>query len=121
MVIFDHILLLMAAYLTGSISSAVWVGKLFYNKDVREYGSGNAGATNTFRVLGKGAGIPVLFMDIFKGWLVVHYVHLISNSEFLSEELLHLQVTCNPILDRFSRFVRQRPAQSRRCEFPVLF
>ena len=83
----EHILFLILAYLTGSFPSAVWVGKTFYKKDVREYGSGNAGATNTFRVLGKGAGIPVLFMDIFKGWLVVNYALLISNSSELSPEL----------------------------------
>lgn len=56
------------AYLLGSIPSAVWVGQAMYGIDVREYGSGNAGATNTFRVLGKKAGIWVLLMDIIKGF-----------------------------------------------------
>ena len=69
-------LFILLAYLTGSFPSAVWVGKTFYNTDVREYGSGNAGATNTFRVLGKKAGVPVLLMDIFKGWLAVNYFSL---------------------------------------------
>jgi glycerol-3-phosphate acyltransferase PlsY len=54
---------------------------------VREYGSGNAGATNTFRVLGKGAGIPVFLMDVLKGWLSVNYVYFISNTDALSPEL----------------------------------
>lgn len=76
---FEHILFLILAYLTGSFPSAVWVGKTFFNKDVREYGSGNAGATNTFRVLGKGAGIPVLMMDVFKGWISVNYIYFITN------------------------------------------
>ncbi|MBT7726236.1 MAG: glycerol-3-phosphate 1-O-acyltransferase PlsY [Flavobacteriales bacterium] len=80
----EHILFLILAYFTGSFPSAVWVGRTFYNKDVREYGSGNAGATNTFRVLGKGAGIPVLLMDVFKGWLSVNYILLVSNSSQLS-------------------------------------
>lgn len=80
----EHILFLILSYLTGSFPSAVWVGRTFYNKDVREYGSGNAGATNTFRVLGKGAGIPVLLMDVFKGWLSVNYILLVSNSSQLS-------------------------------------
>jgi len=80
----EHILFLILAYFTGSFPSAVWVGRTFYNKDVREYGSGNAGATNTFRVLGKGAGIPVLLMDISKGWLSVNYILLVSNSSQLS-------------------------------------
>ena len=65
--------LLLAAYLTGSIATSVWVGKAFYGKDVRDFGSGNAGATNTFRVLGKKAGIPVLIIDILKGVLATMY------------------------------------------------
>ena len=76
----EHILFLILAYLTGSFPSAVWVGRTFYNKDVREYGSGNAGATNTFRVLGKRAGIPVLMMDVFKGWLSVNYIYFITDA-----------------------------------------
>jgi len=88
MINLDIILLVLLAYLTGALPSAVWIGKIFYNIDVREYGSGNAGATNTFRVLGKIAGIPVLFMDIFKGWLSVKYVLLINHSSSLSPELL---------------------------------
>ena len=76
-------LLIIAAYLTGSFPSAVWLGKVFYNTDVREYGSGNAGATNTFRVLGKLADIPVLFMDIFKGWLAVWFVWFIEDASLL--------------------------------------
>ena len=87
MITTEIILFVLLAYLTGAFPSAVWVGKTFYKIDVREYGSGNAGATNTFRVIGKGAGIPVLFMDIFKGWLVVNYALLISNSSELSPEL----------------------------------
>lgn len=59
------------AYLLGSIPSAVWIGKIFYGLDVRQHGSGNAGATNVIRVLGYKAGIPVLLFDIFKGWLAV--------------------------------------------------
>lgn len=71
-----NILLLLSAYLLGSIPSAVWIGKFFYKIDVREYGSGNAGATNTFRVLGKRAGIPVLLIDTFKGFLAVSLAYL---------------------------------------------
>ncbi len=83
----EIILFVLLAYLTGAFPSAVWVGKTFYNTDVREYGSGNAGATNTFRVLGKGAGIPVFLMDVLKGWLSVNYVYFISNTDALSPEL----------------------------------
>lgn len=61
------ILLLLLAYLIGSIPSGLWIGKLFYNIDIREHGSGNLGGTNTFRTLGKKAGLVVTIMDILKG------------------------------------------------------
>lgn len=57
------------AYLLGSIPSGVWLGKMLYNKDIRDYGSGNTGATNTFRILGMKAGIIALILDILKGVL----------------------------------------------------
>jgi glycerol-3-phosphate acyltransferase PlsY len=56
------------AYLLGSVPTAVWTGKIFHGIDVREHGSGNAGATNTIRVLGWKTGIPVLLVDLAKGW-----------------------------------------------------
>jgi len=83
MITLEVILLVVVSYLTGSFPSAVWLGRAFYDTDVREYGSGNAGATNTFRVLGKRAGIPVLFMDIFKGWLAVYYVWFLEDASLL--------------------------------------
>jgi acyl phosphate:glycerol-3-phosphate acyltransferase len=57
------------AYLIGSIPTAVWYGKVFHGIDVREFGSGNAGATNSLRTLGKKAGIIVLIIDFLKGFL----------------------------------------------------
>jgi glycerol-3-phosphate acyltransferase PlsY len=74
------ILALILAYLFGSIPTAVWIGQAFYNIDVREYGSGNAGATNTFRVLGKKAGIPVMLLDILKGWTATNLAYIIGVS-----------------------------------------
>lgn len=59
------------AYILGSIPSAVWIGKAWHDIDVREHGSKNSGATNTFRVLGKKAGVTVLLMDVIKGLLAV--------------------------------------------------
>jgi glycerol-3-phosphate acyltransferase PlsY len=79
------------AYLIGSIPTAVWIGKAFYNIDVREFGSGNAGATNTFRVLGQKAGIPVLIIDILKGALAVSLAFL-SPYVFESDEFVNLQL-----------------------------
>lgn len=65
------LLFILVAYLLGSIPTAVWVGKSFYGLDVREHGSKNAGATNTFRVLGKKPGTIVLLVDVLKGVLAV--------------------------------------------------
>lgn len=93
MQIFIRIVLVILAYLIGSIPTSVWVGKRFFNKDIRDYGSGNAGATNTIRVLGLKAGIPVLLFDLFKGWLVVQLAYLtnfyIPNSDdFITFQLI---------------------------------
>ncbi len=66
----EYVLVLSAAiigYLFGSIPTAVWIGRFYFKLDVREHGSKNAGATNTFRVLGKKPGIIVLFIDVLKG------------------------------------------------------
>ncbi len=62
---------LIVAYLIGSFSSSVWIGKTFYKIDVRTQGSKNAGATNTFRVLGIKPGIIVLLLDATKGFIAV--------------------------------------------------
>lgn len=65
----ETIALLILAYFIGSIPSGVWIGQIFFKKDIRKYGSGNMGTTNTFRVLGKKAGVIVMLMDILKGTL----------------------------------------------------
>jgi glycerol-3-phosphate acyltransferase PlsY len=67
-----------AAYLFGSIPTSVWWGRAFHGVDVREHGSRNAGATNTFRVLGWRAGVPVLLIDILKGFLPVRLLPNLS-------------------------------------------
>jgi glycerol-3-phosphate acyltransferase PlsY len=63
----NEALLIILAYLIGSVPTAVWVSKYFFNIDIREYGSGNAGATNTFRVLGAKWGTFVMSIDVLKG------------------------------------------------------
>lgn len=62
-------LLLVLAYLLGSIPTSFWVGKLFYGVDLREKGSGNLGATNSFRILGWKAALPVVLVDVGKGFV----------------------------------------------------
>lgn len=69
------------AYLTGSIPTSVWWGKAFFGVDVRQHGSHNAGATNTFRVLGPQAGVPVLLIDILKGFVPVRLLPNFSGLE----------------------------------------
>jgi glycerol-3-phosphate acyltransferase PlsY len=94
MMVFDPFITVpvIIAYLIGSIPTSVWVGRIFYNVDVRKEGSGNAGATNTIRVLGTKAGIPVLIFDVFKGWLAV-FILCLFHFENLSEgQLVYLEM-----------------------------
>jgi len=70
------ILIILFAYLIGSIPTSVWIGKYFYGVDVRDYGSGNAGATNAMRTLGAKAGILVFIIDMLKGYLSVRLLYL---------------------------------------------
>lgn len=62
-----EVLLILLAYLIGSVPTAIWVSRYFFGIDIREYGSGNAGATNTFRVLGSRWGTFVMIADVLKG------------------------------------------------------
>jgi glycerol-3-phosphate acyltransferase PlsY len=66
------IIVILGAYLLGSIPTSVWLGRTIKGVDLREHGSGNAGATNAFRVLGKPIGSLVLLLDMLKGFLAVH-------------------------------------------------
>lgn len=84
---------LLLAYLLGSIPTAVWYGKQVHDTDVREYGSGNAGATNTFRVLGKRAGIIVLMIDILKGATAASLAHALLRLEAIpADRLIEFQL-----------------------------
>lgn len=83
---------LFIAYMLGSIPSAVWIGTRFYGIDVREHGSKNAGATNTLRVLGPKAALPVFILDFLKGFAAVMLVHftnyLPGSAQFVNFQLL---------------------------------
>ena len=80
------------AYVFGSIPTAVWVGKRFFGLDVREHGSKNAGATNTFRVLGKKPGIIVLLVDVLKGLLAVFLPQMFLSTVINYNELINLKI-----------------------------
>ena len=94
MVISLSVISVVLAYLAGSIPSAVWAGKVFHGIDVREHGSGNAGATNTVRVLGWKTGIPVLVFDLFKGRLAAMLPRFLEVAPAGSEQILVLQIVC---------------------------
>ena len=87
-------LTVVVAYFLGSIPSAVWYGQGFFGIDIREYGSGNAGATNTFRVLGKRAGTIVLLIDVFKGYTaatlstLLWYADVLTTGEILTFKIV---------------------------------
>jgi glycerol-3-phosphate acyltransferase PlsY len=80
------------AYLLGSIPMAVWVGKWFYGMDVRDEGSGNAGATNTIRVLGIKAGIPVILVDVLKGYLAVYLMQYFTPEGWTEDAQIYMEI-----------------------------
>jgi len=80
------------AYLLGSIPTSVWVGKIFYNRDVRNEGSGNAGATNTIRVLGVKAGIPVIIIDVTKGYIAVILMQYFVPASWSVSGIIYAQI-----------------------------
>ena len=87
----DIAVLIILAYLIGSVPTAVWVSNKVYGIDIREHGSGNAGATNTFRVLGSKAGAVVMMVDMLKGFLAVK-LSILSVYAWGSEPFVNLQV-----------------------------
>lgn len=84
-------ILIVLAYLIGSFPSAVWISKRVYGIDIREHGSGNAGATNTFRILGSKAGTGVMILDMLKGFIAVK-LSLLSAYSWTSEAITNLQI-----------------------------
>jgi acyl phosphate:glycerol-3-phosphate acyltransferase len=88
----NFVIVFLLAYLLGSIPASVWIGKAFHNIDVREHGSGNAGTTNTIRVLGWKTGIPVLLVDAGKGWLAAMLPLFFKLAEPGSAAIINLQI-----------------------------
>jgi acyl phosphate:glycerol-3-phosphate acyltransferase len=74
----SFLVIIVLSYLLGSIPTSVWVGKLTKGVDIRDHGSGNAGATNTFRILGWKAGVVVSLIDLFKGFVAAFYISQIG-------------------------------------------
>lgn len=103
-------ILIVIAYLIGSIPTALIISKRFFGVDIRHYGSGNMGATNTFRVLGKQYGTVVMLMDILKGMAAVGLYNLLSfylHNEFERTNLmvgLGLSAVVGHIFPIFAQF-----------------
>lgn len=104
------VLLFLAAYLLGSIPTALWVSRLFFGIDIREHGSKNMGASNTFRVLGPVYGIVVLVVDMAKAVAAVQLARLIDPGDWLWQEkslwqlLLGLTAVAGHIFPVFAGF-----------------
>lgn len=88
----NELLVIVLAYLIGSIPTSVWVSRQFFGIDIREYGSGNAGATNTYRVLGPKWGTVVMIVDMLKGTAAVSLVHLLPQYADNETLFLNLQI-----------------------------
>jgi glycerol-3-phosphate acyltransferase PlsY len=97
------ILIVLFAYLSGSISTAVWYGRIIHRVDIRNHGSGNAGATNSLRVLGKKAGVIVLIVDFLKGVLPILLARYLGFDELVIL-LAGLAAVMGHLLPIFSNF-----------------
>ena len=84
----NYILTLLISYFVGTISGSYIIGNLFLNKDIRKYGSGNAGTTNAMRVLGKKAGVLTFLIDFLKGALVTLIIRKIFGDEYVPLAIL---------------------------------
>ena len=91
---YTYLILLAAAYTLGSLPFSLWIGRTFFNTDVREHGSGNAGATNTWRTLGWKAGLPVLLLDITKGYGATYLPYLFAGLASNPEMLIRMRIFC---------------------------
>jgi glycerol-3-phosphate acyltransferase PlsY len=92
MTIINYFIAFLFAYALGSIPAAVWIGRRFHGIDVREHGSRNAGTTNVIRVLGWKTGIPVLIIDVSKGWLAAMLPYILKLAEPESSLMTNLMI-----------------------------
>jgi glycerol-3-phosphate acyltransferase PlsY len=88
----NELLLIVLAYLIGSIPTSVWISQYFFSIDIREYGSGNAGATNTYRVLGPKWGTIVMIVDMLKGMAAVNLALLLPQYADHSTQFFNFQI-----------------------------
>ncbi len=89
--------LVLLSFLIGSIPTGFWLGKILKGIDIRKYGSGNVGATNVFRVLGKQWGVVVLLIDIFKGIFAVVFLPILIGKSQATDEVLRIALGISAI------------------------
>jgi len=87
----NELLIIILAYLIGSVPTSVWVSRYFFNIDIRDYGSGNPGATNTYRVLGPKWGTMVMVVDMLKGIIAVKLAFLLPEYSIDGANFQNLQ------------------------------
>src|SRR5918993_4698700 len=88
----NELLLIVLAYLIGSIPTALWISRYFFDIDIRDYGSGNAGATNTYRVLGSKWGTYVMVVDMLKAIVAVKLAFFLPDAHEYELYLINLQI-----------------------------
>ncbi|HYO22129.1 MAG TPA: glycerol-3-phosphate 1-O-acyltransferase PlsY [Flavisolibacter sp.] len=88
----NEVFLIIVAYLIGSIPTAVWISKYFFGIDIRDYGSGNAGATNTYRVLGAKWGTIVMIVDMLKALIAVKLAFFLPYEDRGEFYLINMQL-----------------------------
>ncbi len=92
------LLIVLLSYLAGSIPTSVIVGRLFFGRDLRQFGSGNAGATNAFRVYGWKGGVPTVLVDVGKGVLATLAIARLPAPASLPPELVQLVAGCSAVI-----------------------
>jgi glycerol-3-phosphate acyltransferase PlsY len=88
----NELLVIFLAYLIGSIPTSIWVSRHFFDIDIRDYGSGNAGATNTYRVLGSKWGTFVMIADMVKAIIAVKLAFLLPDAHMFELYLINMQI-----------------------------
>ena len=117
------LLLLLLSYLLGSIPFSLVIGKIFYKKDVRNYGSGNLGGTNTGRVLGKKAGLTVMILDQLKAVIAILLSTIIMkkiDATFVTLTI-YLSSICIVLGHCYPIFAKFKGGKAVACVFGILF
>ncbi|MGB9641708.1 MAG: glycerol-3-phosphate 1-O-acyltransferase PlsY [Candidatus Ratteibacteria bacterium] len=116
---FSTIIWILLGYFSGSLAWGYWIGKYFYNIDLRNKGSGNIGATNVFRVLGPVPGICTFILDVLKGALPIILMKSVYGKDI--NQIILVAVGVAAIIgSKFSLFLRGKGGKSVNCSFGVI-